>query len=126
MTSPAGCTKPFLVGVSKEACAGTTCEQSLTAFQASGTCPRASSFQQKTPETADSCRDAFCAQDMCQDGQARRQIGDNCCACPEAEVACMSYRVIHNGHNTATCTMTSPAGCTKPQALAGVHKEACA
>ena len=31
----------------------------------------------------DSCHYAICPMDVCLDGRGRRQIGDNCCACPE-------------------------------------------
>jgi len=29
------------------------------------------------------CSEAMCNKDLCPDGQGRRQIGENCCACPE-------------------------------------------
>lgn len=31
------------------------------------------------------CRNIFCPTDVCSDGQPRRRIGDDCCACPERD-----------------------------------------
>jgi hypothetical protein len=37
-------------------------------------------FQSEDDET---CDDVECPEDLCDDGEGRRHIGDDCCACPD-------------------------------------------
>merc|ERR1712241_712973 len=51
------------------------------------------------------CTDAICPADVCPDGFGRRQIGDNCCACPERKpgdpFARAAIPILDKGNHTA-------------------------
>merc|ERR1719271_498876 len=40
-----------------------------------------------------SCVQARCPKDICWDGRGRRQIGDDCCACPSKPFNCLTKDV---------------------------------
>lgn len=64
----------------------------------------------------DICRDMLCTMDICPiDGKGRRQIGDDCCACPEEPHNCYTKHVtreLWTYEKTAWCCENKGLGCS--------------
>lgn len=61
----------------------------------------------------DYCQDTPCPMDICPDGKDRRQIGDNCCACPEEPHNCLTRdtREFWSEEKTKWCCENKGLGC---------------
>lgn len=59
------------------------------------------------------CNNIYCAQDICPDGKSRRQIDDNCCACPEEVHNCLTRdtREFWSEEKTKWCCENKGLGC---------------
>jgi len=55
------------------------------------------------------CSNALCPQDICFDGMPRRQIGDNCCACPTDNRMCFGRCYTHSKFLAWKCESQGPS-----------------
>lgn len=62
----------------------------------------------------DNCYSTMCPQDICEvDKMPRRQIGDNCCACPEELHNCYT-REVWSAKKKEWCCKYKQRGCSPP------------
>ena len=59
------------------------------------------------------CNNTYCIKDICPDGEGRRLIGDDCCACPEEPHNCLTRdtRELWTEEKTKWCCENKNQGC---------------